>query len=219
MKFRILPCLALLLLLFGCAKNDPSGGPLAGGASDTETAFIQGTLTGAGNTKKAGLMVYLYTTNYIPIPDWEMVDSIRGFCDSTITDSHGFFRFDTVVNGQYNLMAMDTMTNEGVYIDSIRKKEDAAIDFGQLAMLRRGMISGEASSSSWVFIKGTGLYISKPEDSSDFSFNRIPPGNYNLTIVWNPIGGPTKPVIINLPNISIFQDSTTIISDSMFFNH
>ena len=74
---------ALLLLYFaGCGS-----GPVAGGASDTETAFIRGALVDMGQTKKAGQTVYLYDTNFIPIPDWKTIDSVQGFHDSTVTDS------------------------------------------------------------------------------------------------------------------------------------
>ncbi len=215
MKSRLLLRFALMLSFFGCTKHEPSTGPLAGGASDTETAFIQGTLIGADNIKKPGLMVHLYSVDYNPLPNWERIDSTRGFCDSTVTDSNGFFRFDTISKGLYNLVVLDMASNYGIYIDSIEKKENTAIKYDSLCMLKNGVIHGTAPYHDWVFIKGTGFYSS---EYSDYSFNNIPVGTYSLSVVWVKATTCTPPNICPggvelkcIANISVIQDSTTVV--------
>ena len=210
---RLFFILLLVPILFlACGKG---GTEIVSGGTETETSFIRGNLVSTNSTKKAGAIVHLYSTEYISIdiaklPNFSSVDSVHGSCDSVITDENGFFLFDSVASGLYNIMTVDTSVNEGVFFQDIKKVPGAYLDVGTLAMTKNGRISVSGVKGQYAYAKGTGIFLENGLDGN-LTINNIPPGNYSLTFLWFAPTDSGSPWIKNIPDIIVFKDSTTMV--------
>jgi hypothetical protein len=182
--------LLTLILLLGCANqpNEPDINPVAGGASDTETARVQGVVSIDANTFGIKIILYLFNMDFIPKDSMHTILALK--VKDTV-DNNSPFEITSLDPGHYRILAVEDASQFNAFIGPFSvDSSDTTIDLGTTLLAMPGNIAGYALPLDTgacldvkAFIKGspfmaysdtTGYFIIEDVPSSrvELSYNR-----------------------------------------------
>ena len=189
MKITGLLCFAILLLCSACSK----GPDIAGSGSEssnalTGTALVNQNPQGASlYTPSAGASIYLYSIK-TDLLDSGKVDYTWTLKDSTLSDSKGDFRIDSMKPGYYSLI-FQCSNKKGFSGYFNYTADDTLLQLGYVELKNTQNIQGKIRDTTkqpgvkrWVLdLVGT-PYIDTVELDGRFNFTDVPIGYYNFKI-------------------------------------
>jgi len=159
--------------------------PVAGGASDTETAMVQGVVRFEPNIYGVEIVLYLFSMNFIPDTSGQ---DILGAAAADTLDASGNFSIDSVGPGSYRILAVETSTQYNAFIGPfIVDSAGTTVDLDTVTLGRPGSIAGHVVSTDpdtcldvMTFIKGS-PFGTVSDSTGYFLLNGIPAGPAGLS--------------------------------------
>jgi hypothetical protein len=159
---------------------------MAGNSSQTGNNGIMvlskaGQITGKSDHD---LSISVYKDNYLPH------NVASGFCDSTVSDDSGYFAFNSIPSGYYNLFAYERVGSKSVFIKRIAVFTDSSSLLND-SLRKPGFLTGISTDKSgnnlvlsYVFIKGSPFYT-VTNNSGKFLLGPLPPNGYTISFYAN----------------------------------
>ncbi|MBF0433366.1 MAG: carboxypeptidase regulatory-like domain-containing protein, partial [Fibrobacteria bacterium] len=128
------------------------------------------------------VQVFLHSPDYSVNP-LDTVNRITGFADTTLTNTAGFFNFELLDTGTFNLEAIPDSSQAIRVI--IKKGTNIDIDLQTLATVPTGSISGKVQSkyvklgNTIIQVMGTGKHII-PDSLGSYVISGVAQGTYQL---------------------------------------
>jgi len=168
----LLTALFCLFLVIQCGEEK-----IAGTGSETGNS-LTGSVTTSASVKKEGILISIYSTGYKPhIPE--------GFADTTLTNGNGEFYFDSLKSGKLNLVALDTISDEGIFIPNLEITDKQPTQVGIKLLRPLGSLSGilkdttgRLISSPTIFSIGS-PFFSVADSLGKFEIKKLPPSSYD----------------------------------------
>jgi hypothetical protein len=199
----------LVLLLFWGCTNDPDLMPVAGGASDTETAMVQGFVRFEPNTYGIEIVLHLFSMDFIP--DAPVQDILSAKAIDTLGGSGGF-SIDSLGPGSYRILAVETSTQYNAFIGPFTVRPSSApVPLDTVTLDAPGDIAGYAVSPDTMicldvkaFIKGSPFWTVS-DSAGYFSIKGVPAG----------------PVLLSYKRLlkKCFRDTAKVLVDTMTYDY
>ncbi len=171
----------LILIFGGCGENPVQ---VSGGSSDHGNA-LRGTVINQDNLPAANVLVAVYEKKYRAVPN-------RFFAESTFTDSHGVFTFDSLDAELYNILAWDSLNNEALFVPGLQVHDDHTVDLGTRQLEATIYLSGTVYQDSLqqqpieggiiICLEGTPFYADI-NDNGKYAFNHVPAWKYTSAFI------------------------------------
>ena len=187
---RIAPASAALAFLAAALA-----GCLAGGGTDVgnpEFARVTGSLKNGDGSPAPVIALHLRTRDHLAPPDsLAPPPAESGIAQDRLTDSQGFFTFDSVPRGEYRIEAKDTL-GTGALIDISVDGKTARIALDPAFLDRTGSLAGKINYLAPLPVRGqypkvriaaygTDRATFATSDGS-FILSDLPPGAYRLHV-------------------------------------
>lgn len=201
--------LGTALFLGGCSSVDTN---LAGTGSQTGNTVVSGLVLDSRSNPEAGALVRIrpltWTDSVSPAP------GATSCIKDTVTDSKGRYRFDGLYAGSYRIEARQ---GGKASILSVKLGTDSVIA-PPASLVKTASLVGEVhindtTRSGRVEIYGVAHFLTLPDTGREIHFrlDSLPPGLHTLRL-WSP---KLDRATMELP-ITLFSDSTTVISDEQW---
>ncbi len=166
----------ITVILISCSSQPATD--IAGGSSSETTSgiVVSSSVHSIYGKAQSGTKLILCETSYTPYHD-------TGFRDSAMVSSDKKYAFENLTSGYYNLIAIDTLTGEGVFIGDIDTEEESKVvrrSFSAPGTVV-GKISPSTTENNVIILGGTPFY-STPDENGEFQFFQIPSGTYQLQL-------------------------------------
>lgn len=169
------------VLVFNCMRESP----VAGGASDTEvSAQVSGTVTDVYGTPVSGARVTLRLENYVPDEDTIEPQPGRYTRAEGVTDSEGFYQFDSIDTGTYRVSILQGDSVGTVSECRVGTYEPVQVES---VLMPNGMVAGWVAlpyeigmfySRARIVLVGS-EQMERPDSNGFFRFS-LPPGAHRL---------------------------------------
>jgi len=184
---RIALCLAVLgaALLAGC-NITPGGGTDVG--NPDVTSRVSGSLLHANGTPAQWIKIQLRPKTFLSNPD--SLPALTGNAiQDEITDTQGFFTFDSVPKGDYRIQAFDTASH-GATMDFSADGHTLRMTLATATLDTTGAITGKVAYHGPAKAPFPKVYVSVfgterwtiANDSGDYTLSDLPPGKYSLRL-------------------------------------
>ena len=169
---------ALTVLLFNCTKETPQ---ITGSGTTTQGGFVCGyIINGITGAPVPNAEVTLVTSNNIPSP----VLAKSAATDMVNTDTAGYYNFDKVSAGTYNILASkDSLSS---FHDSIIVSEEGS-DAGHDTLRRAGSIAGrillggtDDPRTVMILVIGTNVFNVPYNADGNFTLSNLGQGDYSV---------------------------------------
>jgi hypothetical protein len=180
-----LTCLAFLAPLSGC-NLAPGGGTDVG--NPEVTSRVSGSLIRPDGTPAPWIPIQIRPKAFVSDPD-SLQNPSAGVVPDQITDTQGFFTFDSVPKGDYRIQAMDT-SSHGATMEFTVDGHTPRINLAAAHLDTTGSISGKINYRGppkpifpkiIIAVYGTDRWTIA-NDAGDFTLSEMPPGTYKLSI-------------------------------------
>jgi len=201
--------LGFLLLISQCGEHR-----VAGTGSETGNS-LAGTLITSTGSRQESLTVFLYALDYQP-------HILEGISKTGATNQNGEFRFDFLEAGRFNLVVLDPLLGEGVFIPNIEITNSKPTKIGIKSLMPLGKLSGtiQDTTGKWlppsvIFSPGT-PFFTDVKISGNFSIDGVPEGSFLLKMDYKYLrveGSVSKVDSAQaiLPTATIISGKTTIL--------
>jgi hypothetical protein len=167
--------LAALALMLKCSPPSPTAGS---GSRTTNTVAVSATSASVAGTAPEGILVSIYSDDYLPHRD-------SGFTGSSMVYEDETFSFPALDTGTYTILALDTSRETGLIFTDIpvfpHTSGFSISDTMDLTAVISGIVYKDSikQESATVYIKGTPFY-GHSDSSGAFIINRVPGATYTL---------------------------------------
>lgn len=219
-----------LSLLTGCG----GGGGGGGGGGSSLSAITNGTgsiISGRieSDQNASGLPVFLMDANAVasiqnesPAGIRASVNTVSGPLQSTVTDSTGSFRFTSVPDGIYSIVAQGGNNRNGI-TQSVVVGGSASMVEVSVKLTPTGQISGKVNIPAGkrmdqitIYLKGTS-YGARPADNGNFLLTSVPAGTFSLVCAGIGLLPGTVANLTVQPGATTTLPDVTLSADSEFF--
>lgn len=183
----ILAAMAMLAIAAALSACNLGGGTDVGNP-DLASARVNGSLLRTDGTPASWVQIRLRPKTFLSNPDSLPAPDHKAIQDR-ITDTQGFFTFDSVPKGDYRVQAFDTAFH-GVIMEFTADGRTARITLAAATLDTTGAITGKVAYNLPPRTLFPKIYIAVfgmdrwtiANDAGDYVLSDLPPGKYSLSI-------------------------------------
>ena len=159
-----------IILFLRCSVSD-----MAGGGTIETTNGISGSIFNGDNTPASNTIVHLFPEGYNPVADSALDEAY-----TATTDKEGFFCFNRICSGLYNIMARNGALSTSFLIRNIGVG-DSVTTIAPATLDKPGLIIAEFAttvsfdSGSYIYIPGTDIFAYVRNDGKTY-LDKVPSG-------------------------------------------